>query len=95
MLQNDNEQISPIPSASWREVVSRLIKSEMSKRKIKYDDLSRLLEELGTKQTAANLRNKINRGIMGADLLIQLVLVLNLQHLTPDMIREILETVDE
>ncbi|CAA0079313.1 Uncharacterised protein [BD1-7 clade bacterium] len=95
MLQNDSEQISPIPSASWREVVSRLIKSEMSKRKIKYDDLSRLLEELGTKQTAANLRNKINRGIMGADLLIQLVLVLNLQHLTPDMIREILATVDE
>ncbi len=95
MLQNDTQSHPPIPSASWREVVSRLIKSEMSKRKIKYDDLSRLLEALGTQQSAANLRNKINRGIMGADLFIQLVLVLNINQLTPEMIREILDTLDE
>lgn len=84
-----------IPSADWRELVSRLIKSEMTKRKLKYDDLSRLLEAHGTRQSAANLRNKINRGILGADLFIQLVLVLNMKKLDRESILEILNSLNE
>ena len=36
--------------AEWREVVSRFVKSEMSKRKMKYQDLTQLLEKTGTVQ---------------------------------------------
>ena len=62
------------PVTDYRELISRIIKSEMSKRKIRYEDLSQLLAAHGTVQSSANLRNKINRGIMGADLFIQLFL---------------------
>lgn len=75
----------------WRELVSRLIKSEMSKRKVKYEDLSQRLAQLGTSQSAANLRNKINRGILGADLLLQIMLVLNIKQLDSATLLEILD----
>lgn len=84
-----------IPSSDWRELIGRLIKSEMTKRKVKYEDLSRLLEAHGTKQSSANLRNKINRGIMGADLFIQLVLVLNIKQLDRESILEILNNIND
>lgn len=78
----------------WRELVSRLIKSEMSKRKVKYEDLSQRLAQLGTGQSAANLRNKINRGILGADLLLQIMLVLNIKQLDSATLLEILDELD-
>lgn len=81
-------------SAAWRELVSRLIKSEMSKRKLKYEELSQLLDAQGTQQTAANLRNKINRGILGADLFVQILIVLNVQQLTRESILDIIENLD-
>lgn len=81
----------PAPSQDWRELISRLIKAEMSRKKLKYEDLSQLLEKHGTRQTAANLRNKINRGILGADLFIQLVYVLNIRSLERTTISDILQ----
>jgi len=78
-----------VSQAEWREVVSRVVKSEMSKRKLKYEDLSQMLEKTGTIQTSANLRNKINRGIMGAELFIQILIVLDLKRLDIDSIRDI------
>jgi hypothetical protein len=87
-------QSKPTPT-NWRELVSRLIKSEMTKRKLKYEQLSELLAQQGTEQTAANLRNKINRGIMGADLFLQLLLVMNVKQLSSDTLIEILGNLDE
>ncbi|MBQ0756085.1 MAG: hypothetical protein KBT66_05390 [Amphritea sp.] len=84
-----------ISSTDWRELVSRLIKSEMTKRKLKYDDLSLLLEAHGTRQTSANLRNKINRGIMGADLFIQLLIAMNVKQLDQESILDILTHLHE
>lgn len=78
----------------WRELVSRLIKSEMSKRKLKYDQLSQGLAEIGTEQTAANLRNKINRGILGADLFIQILLVMEVSSIDRNTLLEIRKTLD-
>lgn len=82
-----------IPSSAWRELVSRLIKSEISKRKLKYEDVSQRLAQYGVHQSADNLRNKINRGIMGADLLLQLVFVLDIRHLDKSVLSDILDSV--
>lgn len=79
-----------IPANHWRELVSRLIRSEMTKRKLKYEDLSQRLAAHGTQQTSANLRNKINRGILGADLLLQILMVLELQQLERRTLEDIL-----
>jgi Domain of unknown function (DUF6471) len=80
-----------LSNTQWRDLVSRLLKSEMSKRKLKYEDLSRALAEEGVIQTADNLRNKINRGILGADLLVQLLVVLNVKNVERQTLVEIME----
>ena len=84
-----------LSSPDWRELVSRLLKSEMTKRKLKYEDLSQLLAEQGTKQSAANLRNKINRGILGADLFIQLFLAMNMKQLDRESLLDILANLND
>lgn len=84
-----------LDSTTWRELVSRLIKADMAKKRLKYEDLSQLLAAHGTKQSADNLRNKINRGILGADLYLQLLLVLNIKQLDRDAILEILDDIIE
>lgn len=86
---------STVPSAAWRELVSRLIKLEMTKRKLRYEDLSQRLAQYGVSQSADNLRNKINRGIMGADLMLQLVYVLDIRSLDKTVLSEILHAIQD
>lgn len=76
-------------SANWRQLVQRLLKAEMSKRGVKYQDLSSRLDSIGVNQSADNLRNKLNKGILGADLLLQIMYVLNMRRIERDEIIEI------
>ena len=71
-------------SADWRQLVQRLLKAEMSKRGVKYQDLSNRLSSINVNQSADNLRNKVNKGILGADLLLQIMYVLNMRHISRD-----------
>lgn len=71
--------------------VQRIVRSEMSMRGIKYQGLSDRLAEIGIEQTADNLRNKVNKGILGADLLLQILFVLNARALSVDTITAVLE----
>lgn len=77
----------------WRGSVSRLIKSEMSAKGVKYQDLSARLAALGVNQSADNLRNKINKGILGADLFIQILVGLEVTSLQIEKVNEILEDI--
>ncbi len=76
----------------WRQVVQRLIKAEMSKRGMKYQTLSDELSAFGIAQSADNLRNKINRGILGADLLLQLMMIMNIRKIGVEEISDIIDT---
>lgn len=76
-------------NVEWRQVVQRLLKAEMSRRGVKYQDLSVRLASLGINQSADNLRNKVNKGILGADLLLQIMFVLNVRRLERDGIVDI------
>ncbi|MBN7818772.1 DUF6471 domain-containing protein [Bowmanella yangjiangensis] len=76
-------------SADWRQLVQRLIKAEMSKRGVKYQDLSDRLARIGINQSADNLRNKVNKGILGADLLLQIITVLNVRRIERDDLLDI------
>lgn len=78
----------------WRQVVQRIVKSEMSVRGVKYQGLSERLAEIGIAQSADNLRNKINKGIMGADLLLQILLVLRARPIDTADLAEILTDLD-
>ena len=76
-------------SSDWRQVVQRIIKAEMSKRGTKYQDLSDRLNTIGVNQSADNLRNKVNKGILGADLLLQIMFVLNMRKIEREEIIDI------
>ena len=80
---------NPPRAADWRQLVQRIIKAEMSKRGTKYQDLSDRLLAIGVDQSADNLRNKVNKGIMGADLLLQIMYVLNMRRIERDDILDI------
>lgn len=75
---------------AWRQTVAREVKSEMSVRGVKYQTLSQRLEEIGIDQSADNLRNKVNKGIMGADLLLQILYVLKARPIDSALLEEIL-----
>ncbi len=75
----------------WRKVTQRLIRSELSLKGVKYQDLSDKLAGLGTHQSADNLRNKVNKGILGADLMLQIIYVLNMKRCEPVAISEIVQ----
>ena len=75
---------------AWRQTVARVVKSEMSVRGVKYQTLSQRLEEIGIEQSADNLRNKVNKGIMGADLLLQILYVLKARPVDSALLEEIL-----
>lgn len=76
---------------TWNKVVKQFIRSEMSKKSIDYKELSLRLAQIGIVQTADNLRSKVNKGILGAQLLLQILLVLNVRRLDSELIQEIWE----
>lgn len=78
-----------IGNKEWRQLVERLIKGEMSRRGVKYQDLSQRLTAIGINQSADNLRNKVNKGILGADLLLQIMYVLNFRKIDREDIQDI------
>lgn len=84
-MSNTNKQ------ADWRQMLQRLLKTEMSRHGIKYQDLSEKLAQIGIQQSADNLRNKVNKGIMGADLLLQIMFVLNIQKIERNNILTVFE----
>jgi hypothetical protein len=77
----------------WRDSVSRLIKSEMSAKDVKYQALSDRLAVMGIQQSADNLRNKINKGILGADLFIQILICLETSSIDVSRVLEIIEDI--
>ncbi len=60
----------------WATGISRLVKAHMAASGTTYNDLSKMLKQLGTSQSPENLRVKINRGNLGAQLFVQLLIVM-------------------
>ncbi len=76
---------------TWNKVVKQFIRSEMSKKSVDYKELSLRLARIGITQTPDNLRSKINKGILGAQLLLQILLILNVRRLDSELVQEIWE----
>jgi hypothetical protein len=72
-----NNQSCFTHDSKWATGVSRLIKANMAATGVSYADLSERLKRLGIHQSPENLRVKINRGNFGAQLFVQLLIVLD------------------
>jgi Domain of unknown function (DUF6471) len=57
--------------AEWAEEVKRLLRAEMTRRGITYEELAERLATVGVRNTVVNLRNKVARGRFSAVFLVQ------------------------
>ncbi len=78
----------------WATGVSRLIKAHMAANGTTYADLSNKLKQLGTTQSPENLRVKINRGNFGAQLFVQLLIVMGKNEINLKELETIINNVE-
>lgn len=55
----------------WVNLVKGILRAEMTRRAITYDQLAEKLAELGVKDSAVNIRNKVARGGFSAVFFVQ------------------------
>lgn len=68
----------------WTRFVKGLLRAEMTRRQLGYDDLVKLLAEIGVKETSANLRNKLSRGSFTAVFMVQCLRAMGVSSLRLD-----------
>ena len=68
----------------WNAYAKGVLRAEMSKRQISYDDLVKLLAEHGLEESNANLRNKVSRGSFSAAFLFQCLAAMQVSQLHLD-----------
>ena len=65
----------------WDRRTRNLIKGELARRGVSYDDLAIRLKKIGVDQNADNIRSKINRGTFSATFMIQVLKALGCKSL--------------
>jgi ribosome-binding protein aMBF1 (putative translation factor) len=68
----------------WAEDVKRLLRAEMTRRGVSYEELANRLAAIGVKDTAVNLRNKVARGRFSAVFLVQCLEAMGTRNLRLD-----------
>lgn len=75
-------------SEQWADLLRRLVKAELARRAVSYDELSEKLAAIGVEKSASNLSTRINSGAFGAQLLLQILTVIGTRQLDLSLIRE-------
>ena len=65
----------------WAEKAKRLLRAEMVRRGITYDDLTKRLAEIGVVETPENIRNKVSRGKFMASFMLQCLRAIGVETL--------------
>lgn len=94
MQPAEKTQANYVHNPKWATGVSRLIKAHMAATGISYADLSNKLKKLGTSQSPENLRVKINRGNFGAQLFVQLLIVMGKTEINLQELENIVNSID-
>lgn len=75
-------------SEQWADLLRRLVKAELARRAVSYEELSEKLAAIGVEKSASNLSTRINSGAFGAQLLLQILTVIGTRQLDLSLIRE-------
>jgi len=71
-----------VNTPEWAVAIKGTLRAEMARHNVTYAELSnRLQSNFGTLQTETNLKAKINKGILGAQLFVQILAVLDCELL--------------
>jgi hypothetical protein len=68
----------------WENMVKGLLKAELQRRNVSYQELVEKLELVGISETAANIANKISRGKFTAIFLVQCLEAIGCQTIRID-----------
>ena len=68
----------------WEKEVKGILKSELARRELSYEDLCKKLEVIGVSEKPENVNNKINRGTFSAIFLIQCLKAIECENLKID-----------
>lgn len=66
----------------WYTISSKILRAEMAKRKITYQDLVNKLRAVGVQINAGNLRVRVSKGAFSAALLIQCLRAMGIRNLS-------------
>jgi Domain of unknown function (DUF6471) len=66
----------------WAALVKGMLRAEMTRRGMTYDQLVERLAELGVRDTAVNVRNKVSRGGFSAVFLVQCLKAMGVRSLS-------------
>lgn len=65
----------------WHDLVKGMLKGELKRRNLTYDQLSAKLAEIGVQETSRNLRNKVSRGGFSAVFFVQCLRAMGCERL--------------
>ena len=83
----------------WREIAKGLLKGELKRQNLTYEDLAKRLEAIGISENEASIRNKISRGTFPATFLLQSLAAIGVEltvirptltvkgHVSPELLR--------
>ena len=60
-----------MPDKEWQDRAKGILKAELKRRNVTYQQLSDRLEEMGVHETEKNIRNKLSRGGFSATFFVQ------------------------
>ncbi len=77
--------------SNWNDKVKRLLKSELVRRGISYEQLVDLLADIGVEETKASIDSKMSRGTFSAAFLIQCLSSIGCKSFCPDISADMVE----
>lgn len=70
-----------LTTEQWNQLAAQIIKSELTKRGMKYHDLARHLKLMGINETQASIASKLSRGTFSFTFVMQVCMVLGIDRL--------------
>jgi 3-mercaptopyruvate sulfurtransferase SseA len=70
-----------VTDKEWQEKAKRLLKAQLAANGVSQKQLSQLLENIGIKESPANIANKINRAGFSAAFLLQCMVAMGVKNL--------------
>ena len=82
-------------SPVMRESLKRYMRTQMTLKNIKYRELAERLEALGVHQEERTLRNKINKGNLGAQLFAFILIALEIECFNTNDLKSIFQSIEK
>lgn len=76
----------PMEKMAWNKMASGILKAELVRRNISYDQLVILFDNLGIKETKASILNKMSRGTFQFSFVLQCAAALEITNIPLDIL---------